>query len=97
MIVPSIAVVVLLLSLLTAVLPITSAQTIPEDSTNTLDLSTSAAPPRELVPGILDPGPQPNNTLRFGVLMPLNLTQPEDAYWRTLVIHTVTVRKNTKA
>ncbi|KFH65460.1 hypothetical protein MVEG_08938 [Podila verticillata NRRL 6337] len=73
-----------------AVLPITSAQTIPEDIANSPDPSTSAAPPKELFPGILDPGPHPNNTLRFGVLMPLNLTKPEDASWKTLVMHTVT-------
>lgn len=90
-------VVVLLLLLLIVIVPFTSAQTIPEDTTNSPDPSTSAASPKELFPGILDPGSHPNYTLRFGVLMPLNLTKPEDAYWKTLVMHTVTVRKHTGA
>ncbi|KAG0096777.1 hypothetical protein BGZ93_004007 [Podila epicladia] len=47
-------------------------------------------PPKELFPGIPDLGPHPNNTLRFGILMPLNLTKPEDAFWRILARNTVT-------
>lgn len=87
--VPSIDVIVIALLLLFIVIPHTTAQ-IPEDSTSS-DPSVSAAPPIELYPGIPDPGPHPNNTLRFGILMPLNLTRPEDAYWRILARNTITV------
>ncbi|KAG0040143.1 Gamma-aminobutyric acid type B receptor subunit 2 [Podila clonocystis] len=84
----SIVVIVVVLFLLAVVIPHATAQ-IPEDHT-TSDPSVSVAPPKELFPGILDPGPHPNNTLRFGILMPLNLTKPEDAFWKTLARNTIT-------
>ncbi|KAG0328781.1 Metabotropic glutamate receptor 8, partial [Podila humilis] len=56
-----------------------------------VDVSVApATPPKELFPGILDPGPIPEGTLVFGILMPLNLTQPAEAYWRTLAINGIT-------
>jgi len=49
--------------------------------------------PRELYPDIVDPGLPSPNSLHFGVLMPLNLSNTTDQYWRQIVVGEMSVRR----
>ncbi|KAF9425414.1 hypothetical protein BGZ94_007544 [Podila epigama] len=53
-------------------------------------VAAAPSPPKEIFPGILDPGPPPKGSMNIGILMPLNLTRNSDAYWRSVTIAAVT-------